>query len=138
MKKNILILSAAIISITLLMAFTPTTKVTEKSTQTEIVAQNWGRWKTTDCFRHLKYRIKKKSYQNEWAIEFENGYNKSISMSVKINDGYGGDRFTIASGSSKIRSAYYTNDKNATYISFGVNKVKFGDTSWGGPYASCD
>ena len=111
----------------------------KKSDTTPIAQQSgWGQWKTASCFKYLKYRVKKKSYENEWAIEFKNGYNKSISMSVEIVDGYGGDRFTIGSGNSQVRSAYYTNNKQATYINFSVDKVKFGDTSWGGPYANCD
>lgn len=138
MKTKILNLSVIFLVITALMSYS--TK--QDNSPDEIVLKtdqnNWGPWKTTSCFRYLKYRVKKKSYENEWAIEFKNGYNKSISMSVKIEDGYGGDRFTIPSGESRVRSAYYTDDKKATYINFGIDKVKFGDTSWGGPYANCD
>lgn len=59
-------------------------------------------------------------------------------MSVTIKAGYGGDRFTIPAGESRVRGGYYTDNDNATYINFDVDKVKFGDTSWGGPYANCD
>lgn len=121
----------------LFMSFSPATVNKEPSAL--ITLQNsWGQWKTTSCFKYLEYRVRKQSYANEWAIEFRNGYNKSISMSVSIEDGYGGDRFTIASGDSEVRTAYYTDDKQASYINFGIDKVKFGDTSWGGPYANCD
>lgn len=126
----------------LLMSFTFLEKEKEKEKEkiekSESTDQNsWGVWKTSTCFIHLKYRIKKKSY-GEWAINFKNGYNKSISMSVGIKEGFGGDRFTVPSGNSRIHSGYYTNNKQATYLNFTVSRVKFGDTSWGGPYAGCD
>lgn len=138
MKKKILSLTLSFLVISFLMSFTSTGEVESLSGSTSVKQHNWGPWKTTSCFRYLKYRVKKKSYKNEWAIEFKNGYNQSISMSVSIEDGFGGDRFTIPSGQSQVRSAYYTDNENATYINFGVDKVKFGDTSWGGPYAQCD
>ncbi|MFT5859801.1 MAG: hypothetical protein ACI865_001905 [Flavobacteriaceae bacterium] len=138
MKIIIVSLVLAFSASTVLMSFTLDSNDNNKRVELSPDQNEWGNWKTASCYRYLKYRVKKKSYANEWAIEFKNGYNKSMSMSVTIEDGYGGDRFTIPSGDSRVRSAYYTDNKQATSINFGVDKVKFGDTGWGGPYASCD
>lgn len=138
MKMKILSLILAFSATFFLMSFTPNNKAENERKELSTNQNDWGRWKSTSCYRYLKYRVKKKSYENEWAIEFQNGYNKSISMSVEIEDGYGGDRFTISSGESRVRSAYYTDNRQATYLNFNIKKVKFGDTSWGGPYAECD
>ena len=138
MKRYVLLLAFFVSILTLTTAFTTKKDVKEINPAAMSIQSGWGPWKTASCFNYLQYRVKKKSYENEWAIEFKNGYNESMSMSIGIVDGYGGDRFTIPSGKSSVRSGYYTNNKKATYINFEVDKVKFDDTGWGGPYAECD
>ena len=70
-------------------------------------------------------------------IEFKNNYDAKMTLSVEIQDGYGGGRMDINSGET-YKSYYFTDNKNASGIYFSVNKVKFNDTSWGGPYYKCD
>ena len=89
------------------------------------------------CYKHLYYRIIQDNYPGKWYIEFKNNYNALMTLSVEIQDGYGGGRMDIHSGKT-YRSYYFTNNKNASGIYFSVNKVKFNDTSWGGPYYNCD
>lgn len=136
MKKNGI--AVIVLGSILLMSFALTSEVENRKSELNISNESSEDWKTTSCFRYLQYDVIKKSYGNEWAIESKNGYNQSISMSVKIIDGYGGDRFTIPAGETRRRSMYYTNNKEASHIRFEVNKVKFGDTGFSGPYADCD
>jgi len=111
-----------------------------KSHAIEIKQDGWGPYKRTSCFRYLEYQIKKDDYAGKWFIRFKNNYNKSISMSIEVTGNTGdktdSGRFTVKSGDT--RSQYYFVDGNASRIDFTINKVKFGDTSWGGPYADCD
>ncbi len=105
------------------------------------VPQNgWGSWKTTSCFRYLKYQIKKASYNGKWYIRFKNNYNKNISMSIKVKGNTGSKtddgRFTVRSGNEYTQ--YYFVGENANRISFTIDKVIFGKDRWSGPYANCD
>ena len=118
------------------------TSINVKEAQTELSPNqnNWGPWKTTSCFRYLQYQIKKDDYAGKWFIRFKNGYDQSISLDIEVKGNTGtkddSGRFTVKSGDT--RSQYYFVDDNSTRIDFTVDKVKFGDTSWGGPYAECD
>ncbi|PZD79309.1 hypothetical protein DNG35_02150 [Mesonia sp. K7] len=103
----------------------------------ENIQSDWSEWKTTSCFKYLNYRVKKGETAKKWYIEFKNNYNQNISMSVTIKNGFGGDRSTIKSGETK-KSYYFTDVEYASRIDFVVDKVKFNDTSWSGPYAECD
>lgn len=107
------------------------------SNETESYNINQGEWKQATCYKYLYYRIIKDDYPGKWYIEFKNNYYAQITMSVEVIEGYGGGRFDIDSGKIS-RSYYFTNNKNASSIYFNVNKVKFDDNSWGGPYYNCD
>jgi hypothetical protein len=107
----------------------------------EFDQNGWSQWKTTSCFRYLKYQIKKAKNDNgEWFIKFKNNYNKNISMSIKVKGNVSGGtddgRFTVRSGSEKAQ--YYFVSKSSNRISFDLNKVVFGKDNWSGPYAKCD
>lgn len=130
----------AIVGITLLSAHMVCQQGEHETKALAIEQNGWGPWKTTTCYRYLEYQIKKDDYAGKWFIRFKNNYNKSISMSIDVTgntgDKHDSGRFTVKSGDT--RSQYYFVDKNASRIEFTLDKVKFGDTSWGGPYADCD
>lgn len=123
-----------------LMSFVSKPEIETEKTELTFTQDGWGPWKTTTCFRYLEYQVKKADYAGKWYIRFKNGYNKSISMTVEVSGNTGtkedSGRFTIKSGGTS--SQYYFVDDNSTRINFNVDKVKFGDSSWGGPYAECD
>lgn len=140
MKLNFWNFLLAIFLMTTLMSFTLEKKDEIRNEQIVSNQNGWGAWKTTSCFRYLQYQIKKDDYAGKWFIRFKNNYNQSISMSIEVKGNTGtredSGRFTVRSGDTS--SQYYFVDSNATRIEFTLNKVKFGDTSWGGPYAECD
>ncbi|NCQ11230.1 MAG: hypothetical protein GW809_03590 [Bacteroidetes bacterium] len=129
MKKTIRIFKLLTIAL-LLVSFTSNNELKKNNNYQD-------NWKQATCYKYLYYNVIKDSYPGKWYIEFKNNYNANITMSVEIIDGYGGGRFSIESGQTS-RSYYYTDNKNASSIYFNVNKVKFNDTSWGGPYYNCD
>lgn len=140
MKIKFLSFALIFLAATLFTSFSTNMETEANKNGSTTIQNDWGPWKVTSCFRYLQYQVKKDDYAGKWFIRFKNGYNKSISMTVEVIGNIGTDddsgRFTIQSGYTK--SQYYFVDKRATSIQFSVEKVKFGDTSWGGPYAECD
>ncbi len=145
LKKISLLFSVTI----LLMSFSkineekiPTNEIYETYNDASPVDQDgWSDWKTTTCFRYLKYQIKKASNDNgEWYIRFKNNYNKNISMSIEVSGNVSGrtddGRFTVGSG--KNYTQYYFVSKSSSRINFTLKKVIFGKDNWSGPYAECD
>ena len=55
---------------------------------TEVDAQGWGSWNTTDCLRGLDFRVKnggdnKYAKKYRWSIQFRNRYKEKIHFSYK-------------------------------------------------------
>jgi len=135
MKNQVKILSTVAL-VLFLLSFSNEINLTTKNIE-KVEVDNQSGWKQATCYKHLYYRIIQDNYPGKWYIEFKNNYNALMTLSVEIQDGYGGGRMDIHSGKT-YRSYYFTNNKNASGIYFSVNKVKFNDTSWGGPYYNCD
>lgn len=140
MKTKFRSIVLAVFVTTTFMSFTSISENEHIRVELSSEQNGWGPWKTASCFRYLQYQIKKDDYAGKWFIRFRNDYNKSISMSIAVRGNTGtredSGRFTVGSGDT--RSQYYFVDSNSTWIDFTIDKVKFGDTSWGGPYADCD
>lgn len=98
----------------------------------------WGQWKTTSCYKGINYRIKRDDhYEGKWFIEFSNRYVSEVSMDVEVVNAGSPVRIHIPSGDTR-KEYFYLKDKRANEINFYINKLKFDDRSWGGPYAECD
>jgi hypothetical protein len=116
----------------------------------EFPQNGWGNWKTTDCFRGLDFRVKKKtsnySKRTEWLVQFKNRYNNKINFSYEIvpyskrseirNSERTTNRIDINANTTERSSHYqYLYESNMVYIH--VNKVRFGrDGSQA--YSNCD
>ncbi|MFT5914261.1 MAG: hypothetical protein ACJAWV_001772 [Flammeovirgaceae bacterium] len=86
--------------------------------------KKWSEWKSTTCYRYLKYRIKKMPTGAEWAIEFDNQYREKVNCHVKIINGRGHGKLALNPTHRIIQNGYYSDDE---IISFNLENVIFGD-----------
>ncbi len=115
---RIVIQSLLILTVSILMtsSISYEKKILEKN-------RKWSDWKHTDCYRYLKYRIKKMPSGAEWAIEFNNQYRKKVQCDVKIINGRGHDTLNLEATNTIIHHGYYTDDES---IEFKLENVVFG------------
>ncbi|SDR91015.1 hypothetical protein SAMN05216503_1360 [Polaribacter sp. KT25b] len=111
----------------------------------------WSTWKTTDCFRGLDLRVKKKpksnySEKHEWLVQFRNRYNNKIYFSYEIvpysekqnirNSQRTTNRVDLKGNTTEKSTHYkYLREANTVYVH--VNKVRFSN-DYGKGYSDCD
>ena len=137
-----------------MMSFTTSSKsdsVLKLELTEENVDQNgWGTWKTTDCFRGLDFRVKRKkssySTKTEWLVQFRNRYNNKIYFNFEIvpysqrsairRSQRTTNRTDLNANTTERNSHYrYLEESNLVYVH--VNRVRF-NKDGSQPYSNCD
>jgi hypothetical protein len=88
------------------------------------IDRNWSKWQSTDCYKYLKYRVKKMPSGAEWAIEFDNQYRKKMTFEVKIINGRGHDKLEVNSTQRIFQNGYYSDDES---MEFKLESVTLGN-----------
>ncbi len=160
--KKINYLLALLVFGVMAMSFTSETNNTKKTNEgaelvlkidlpTEVDAQGWGSWNTTDCLRGLDFRVRNDGYNKyakkyRWSIQFRNRYKEKIHFSYKAvapsekyeirRSGRTTDRLHI-NGDYGTRGSYYlVKSSNSIYVY--VNRIRIGPKDYGSDYYKCD
>lgn len=161
MKKMNYVLALLVFGV-MAMSFTSTPTNNEKINEgtelllkidlpTEVDAQGWGSWNTTDCLRGLDFRVKNGGYNKyakkyRWSIQFRNRYKEKIHFSYKAvapseryeirRSGKTTDRLHV-NGNHGTRGSYYlVKSSNSIYVF--VNRIRIGPKDYGSDYYNCD
>jgi hypothetical protein len=118
---------------------------------TDVDAQGWGSWNTTDCLRGLDFRVRNDGYNKyakkyRWSIQFRNRYKEKIHFSYKAvapserseirRSGRTTDRLHINGDYGKRSSYYLVKSSNSIYVY--VNRIRIGPKDYGSGYYNCD
>jgi hypothetical protein len=152
--KNLKLFTILFVGVLTLLSFTEIKNedtVVKLDVSEESIDQNgWGSWKTTDCFRGLDFRVKRKkssySSKTEWLVQFRNRYNNKIyfnfeivpysQRSAIIRSQRTTNRTDLNANTTERRTHYrYLEESNTVYVH--VNKVRF-NKDGSQSYSNCD
>ncbi len=98
----------------------------------------WGPWNNISGWIGLDYRLQSKHLKsNEWkfSIQFRNRYSQKMNFDVNILNGRGNNRVSVKENKKTKATGYFT---GSNYISFTIDKVKFGIDNAFGEYETSD